>query len=151
MKNYKFSLEVLLEHRKRLENEARRLFAEAQANVDEATAKLNSFYDQVDRTRLENGQIAKTGGKTAPSLVANDQFIEGQKYRIETQRKKIRELKSIAEELQDAMVEAAKETKMLEKLKERQTLEHKKVQSRRELKATDELVTMRHKREGGFS
>ncbi len=148
--NYKFSLQVLLEHRKTLENEARRLYVEAVSKVDQATAELNEFYDQVDRTRVENASLERSGGTSAAALVANDNFISGQKYRIEAQRKKIRELKSAAEELQEALIEAAKERKSLEKLKERRTEEFKKDLRKRELKANDEIVTLRHKREGGM-
>lgn len=143
--SYEFSLEVLLEHRRRTENEARRVYMEAQAKVDQAVAQLNEYYAQVDRTREENMQLQKQGGALAPSLVANESFITGQKYRIEAQRTKIRELKMAAEELQLALIEAAKETKTLEKLKERQLEEYKKERRKREMKETDELVVLRHK------
>lgn len=146
---YKFSLEVLLDHKQKLENEARRQWVEAQTKVDEAVAILNGYYDQVEQTRLQNGKLERSGGTLAPTLLINDDFIAGQKYRIEAQRKVIRELKSVAEELQEALVEAAKEKKTLEKLKERRTEEYKKAQRKRELKETDEIVTLRHKREGG--
>ncbi len=148
---YKFSLEVLLDHRKNLENEARRQFMEAQSQVDDAIKELNGFYDQVDRTRAENGVIEKSGGRNSPKLMSNDEFIAGQKIRIEAQRKKIRELKMVADELMEAMIEAAKEAKTLLKLKERRTEEHKLAGRKRELKETDEIVILRHKREGGMS
>ena len=149
--NYKFSLQVLLEHRKNLENEARRLYVEAVSKVDEATAELNEFYAQVDRTREQNAKLERSGGTSSAALIANDNFISGQKYRIESQRKKIRGLKTAAEDLQEALIEAAKERKSLEKLKERRTEEFKKDLRKRELKETDEIVTLRHKREGGTS
>ncbi len=148
---YKFSLEVLLDHRKKLENEARRNFMLAQSRVDDAITELNGFYDQVDRTRTENGDIEKSGGRASPKLMANDDFIAGQKFRIEAQRLKIRELKVIADELMEIMIEAAKEAKTLEKLKERRTDEHKIAERKHELKETDEIVVLRHKREGGMS
>ena len=148
---YKFSLKVLLDHRKKLENEARRNFMLAQSRVDDAITELNGFYDQVDRTRTENGDIEKSGGRASPKLMANDDFIAGQKFRIEAQRLKIRELKVIADELMEIMIEAAKEAKTLEKLKERRTDEHKIAERKHELKETDEIVVLRHKREGGMS
>jgi flagellar FliJ protein len=142
---YEFSLEVLLEHRRRTENEARRQYMEAQAKVDQAVAQLNEYYAQVDRTREDNLNLQRQGGAKSSSLVANENFITGQKVRIETQRMKIRELKMAAEELQLALVEAAKETKTLEKLKERQQEEYKKARRKRDMKETDELVVLRHK------
>ena len=114
---YEFSLEVVLTHRRRTENEARRVFMEAQAKVDVAVAQLNEYYAQVDRTRESNLDLQKQGGAQSAALAQNESFITNQKYRIEAQRTKIRELKMAAEALQDALLEAAKETKTLEKLK----------------------------------
>lgn len=143
--SYEFSLEVVLEHRRKLENEARRRWVEAQSLVDQAIAELNVMYDQVDAARASNLETERSGGTTAARLVANDNFIAGQKFRIEAQRMKIRDLKMTADELQEAMVEAAKETKTLEKLKERGFEEWKKERRKREMKETDELVILRHK------
>ena len=147
--SYTFSLEVLLDYKKRLENEARLLFVEAQTKVDAAIAVLGEYYDQVDRTREETLNLTRQGGALAPTLVSNSDFISGQKFRIEAQRLKIRELKMTADELQEALIEAAKETKTLEKLKERGLEAYKKDRRKREMKETDELVTLRHKPNGG--
>jgi flagellar FliJ protein len=147
--SYEFSLEVVLEHRRRTENEARRRFMEAQAKVDEAVAQLNEYYAQVDRTREENLSLQRQGGTNAPSLVANEAFISGQKFRIEAQRMKIRDLKAEAEILQSALLEAAKEVKTLEKLKERQFEEYKKKRRKHEAREIDEIVVLRHKNQDG--
>jgi flagellar protein FliJ len=145
--SFEFSLEVLLEHKRRLQDEARRVWAEAQAKVDDAVNELNGFYKQVDDTRLTNQTLEKSGGALASRLVMNDGFIEGQKIRIERQRLKIRDLKSAAEILHEQMVEAARETKTLEKLKEKRKEEFKKKMRVREMKENDEIVTLRHKRD----
>ena len=62
------------------------------------------------------------------------------------QRRKIRELNQIAETKQQALVAAAKEYKILEKLREKKLTEYKDVLKKRELKMVDELVTTRFKR-----
>jgi flagellar FliJ protein len=147
--SYTFSLEVLLNYKKRLENEARVLFNEAQTKVEEAIAVLGEYYDQVDRTREESLNLTRAGGILAPKLISNSDFISGQKIRIEAQRLKIRELKTTADELHESMIEAAKETKTLEKLKERGLEAYKKDRRKSEMKKTDELVTLRHKPNGG--
>jgi flagellar export protein FliJ len=146
---YEFSLEVVLEHRRRTENEARRVFLEAQAKVDQAVAQLNEYYAQVDRTREQNLTLQLQGGANAPSLTANESFITGQKFRIDSQRMMIRDLKMEAEALQEALLEAAKEVKTLEKLKERQLEEFKKKRRKHEAREIDEIVTLRHKNQDG--
>jgi flagellar FliJ protein len=143
--SYEFSLEVVLVHRRRLEDEARRQYFEAQAKVDQAMKVLNEYYAQVDRTREDSLNLQKQGGTFAPTLVANENFVTGQKFRIEAQRMQIRDLKMEAEALQDALLEAAKEVKTLEKLKERQQEEYKKKMRKREANEIDEIVTLRHK------
>jgi flagellar protein FliJ len=82
------------------------------------------------------------------SLSIRHEFIQGMKLRIEMQRQMLRTLKSDAESRLETLVEAAKERKTLDKLKERRLEEHKKVVKKKELKAMDELVTTRFKREG---
>lgn len=144
--SFVFSLEVLLDHKRKLQDEARRVWVEAQSKVDQATDELNGFYKQVDDTRLQNQELERTGGALAGRLVMNDSFVEGQKIRIEHQRLKIRELKSAAEILHEQLIEAAKETKALEKLKEKQKEDYKKKMRIREMKENDEIVTLRHGR-----
>ena len=146
---YEFSLEVVLLHRRRAENEARRVFLLAQAKVDAAVSQLNEYYAQVDRTRDESLKLQLQGGAAAPSLVTNESFVTGQRFRIEAQRMQIRDLKMEAEVLQEALLEAAKEVKTLEKLKERQMDEFKKKRRKHEAREIDEIVTLRYKNQDG--
>jgi flagellar FliJ protein len=143
---FEFSLESLLEHRRRIEDVAQRDWAEAQAKVDEAVAKLNDYYDQVDQARHRSAALENEGGAQSGALISIDEFIGGQKYRIEAQRQAIRELKTEAERRQEILIEAAKETKTLEKLKERQLEEFKLKRRKLEAKENDELVVTRFKR-----
>lgn len=147
---FEFPFEVLLDHKRKLEDAARREWVEAQRKVDEAAEKLKSFYDQIDESRKRAGSLEVQGGAQAPSLVAIDEFIKGQAYRIDNQRRIVRELMSIAEGLQEALLAAAQETKTLEKLKEKQFEQFKLKRKKMELKETDELVVSRHKRGNGF-
>lgn len=143
---FEFSLESLLTHRRRLEELAQREYAEAQSKVDAAALKLNEYYDQVDEARHRSASLEVRGGAQAGALISIDEFIAGQKYRIEAQRKVIRDLKVEAERLQEILIEAAKETKTLEKLKERQLEEFKLKRRKAETKALDELIVTRFKR-----
>ncbi len=142
---FKFSYQQLLAHRKRLEEVAQRDYLLSQKNVDNAEIELEKMYQQIDDSRKRAGLLQIRGGDQAPSLVLIDSFINNHKLRIEMQRKKIRELKSIAEEKQQALVNAAKEYKILEKLREKRMSEFKELVKKRELKFVDDLVTMRFK------
>ena len=147
---FKFSYQQLLEYRKRLEELAQRDYLLSRKNVDDSESELEAMYQQIDDSRKRAQSLEAKGGKQAPSLVLIDDFINNHKIRIELQRKKIRELHQIAEEKQQVLVIAAKEYKILEKLKERRLLEHKEILKKREMKSVDELVTTRFKR-GDFA
>ena len=87
-----------------------------------------------------------SGGKHAPALSHIDQFINGQKIRIEKQRQLVRELMGEAERLQEILIEAAKGRKTLEKLRERRYSEFRTIRKKAELKAIDEIVVTRYGR-----
>ena len=141
-----FSYQQLLEYRKRLEEVAQRDYLQAKKNVQMAETALEAMYQQIDDSRQRARMLEIKGGKQAPSLALIDDFINNHKLRIETQRKTIRELKQVEETQQQALVIAAKEYKILEKLKEKQLIEFKEILKKRELKQVDELVTTRFKR-----
>ena len=143
---FKFSYQQLLEYRKRLEDLAQRDYAVAQKDVDSAVVELERMYQQIDDSRQRARMLEVKGGKQAPSLALIDDFINKHKIRIEMQRKKIREFQYVAETKQQALVIAAKEYKILEKLKEKRLIEYKEILKKRELKNVDELVTTRFKR-----
>lgn len=137
-----FSLESVLKHRRRLEDQAKREYLEAKHAVDTLLGEINEMYLRIDQTREAIHQET-LGHSTAPRLEFLSAFIEGQKVKIETARKKARELLAIAEEKQELLIHAQKEKKVLEKLKDRRWLEFKKDRRHREIKQLDEIVTMR--------
>lgn len=145
---FRFPYDKLLDHRKTLKEIAHKEYILAQTAVDEAEAKLKTMYDDVENARVRAGDLTKSGGAQGAALVQINEFIGGQKFRIERQREEIRGLRMTAEEKQLALVEAAKEHKTLVKLKERRLADYKKLRKKLELKEMDEIVTTRFKREG---
>jgi flagellar FliJ protein len=146
---FRFTLEKLLEHKRTLERQAQKAWAEAQANVDRATKELNALYAAVDEARHEVPRMEREG-RSAASVAQVDEFINGQKIRIERKRGEIRELLAIAEARQVELVEAAKERKTLEKVREKRLDDFKLRRKKHELKENDELVVTRFKRADDF-
>lgn len=143
---FKFAFESLLKHRRNLEEMARKQFLEAQAQVDECLAELKSFYDQQDRTRHEIQKMTADGGRNTSELQSLDEYIDGLELKIERQRQEARRLIEISEEKRDLLVEAARDYKVLEKLREKRRQEFLKVKMKLEDKSMQDLVTMRFKR-----
>jgi flagellar FliJ protein len=148
---FKFRLQKVLEHRRRLEDEAKRTYFEAQAKTREALDKLESLYVAIDdvRARASHLQSAGGGAQTIFSLQDTDLFIRGQKLRIEAQRKVVRELKQIEEQEQEVLIARAMDRKALEKLKEKRLQEFRTEIDLKEAAEADDMNVIRYKRAEG--
>jgi flagellar FliJ protein len=144
--SFKFTLEPLMKHRKRLEEDAQREFFKARSAVDEALRKINSLYESIDHARRQIQLLQKSGGQSIAAITQHEEFIVGAQIRIERERKVARELMMVAEEKHQLLLEAAKEFKSIEKLKERRHRQYLEDKKKQELKIIDQTVTMRFKR-----
>ena len=141
---FKFSLEAVLKHRKRLEDEAHVIFAEAQARLTEAKEILQSYYNSIDQNREDISRLQASNQKNAvPLILEKESFISGQGLRIEQHRKLMRQLIQDLEEKQEAYLLALRERKTLEKLKEKRKREFDMEVARREALELDEIATIR--------
>ncbi len=141
---FKFSLESVLKHRKRQEEEAYRAFVESKNALDEAQRILKEMYAKVDQSREKIAALQTRSAKNGLSeILQNESFIQGQGLRIRKHREKMRELQLDLEEKQEALVLALRERKTLEKLKERKKREHDMEVARREALEMDEIATIR--------
>lgn len=143
--SFRFVYQKLLQHRKTLEDIAQRDVAEANANLMKCRQELDALYKSIDDSRTEAMSIAKAGGSFGAELSGMDQFIMGQNLRIQKKRLELRELQRVEEELMAVLVEKSQEKKVLEKLREKRMLQHRKIQKKREAKALDDISTMKRK------
>jgi flagellar FliJ protein len=142
--SFKFSLESVLKHRKRLEEIAQREFAEAQASVDALLRKIEAMYARLDEVREEILGAQKAGSAAKLEEIREmEHFMAGQKIRIETLRQEARVLLQIAEEKQELLIAAARDKKMLVKLKEKKKLEYQEWLKTVEQKELDDMTMVR--------
>ena len=165
-----FAFEKLLQHKRNIENATRRDVNIAATKLDVVENELKAMYLSIDESRKRasnctkplQGQVSgspqdrksNSGSSLLNSpltaLVQIDDFISGQGVRIELQKKKVREHKAIVEEAQELLLEAAKERKIYEKLREQRLAEFKDSEKKRDLKRVDDMVSTRFKvNEGG--
>jgi len=141
---FKFNLDPVLKHRKRLEDAAQKEFADAQNAVAEILRRLENMYQRLDEVRDE---ISATQQQASAHQVENvremESFLIGHKRRIDAVRLEARELMRIAEDKQEALIVAARERKVLDKLKEKRMTEHKEWLNRVEQKAADDQTMAR--------
>lgn len=148
---FRFHLEKVLAHRRRLEDEAKRNFMNAQANTAKGLRDLESLYVAIDLARARGHEMQQgvSDHRTTPTLQNIDVFISGQKIRIDRQRAVIRDLKAIEERFHEELIEASREKKALEKLREKHLQEYRLELARREQNELDDLAVMRHGRGEG--
>jgi len=141
---FRFNLESVLKHRKRLEEIAQREYAEAQNNVDECLRKIEDMYKRMDEVREEVLRAQKEGGAGSIEQIREmEHFMGGQKIRIEALRQAARVLLQIAEEKQEALIAAARDKKMLLKLKEKKKSEYQEWLRHVETKEMDDMTMVR--------
>ncbi len=143
---FKFNLETLLSQRLREVDFAKKEYYEAQKKVDDIIKKIEMMWTEISESRIQMVKEQNLGGKKGQLLSSIDEFINGHKIRIEREKIVLRELLMIAEEKKEALIESAKEHKILERLKEKRFEEFKVVKKKKEAKENDDIATMRFKR-----
>ncbi len=142
MKRFQFKLEKLLELKSYGEREA-------EIALGHAVGELNRIENEIKNTaakRLEAASLRFQTGKTASEIRYADLYI----LRLDRAADKLLEDAAKAElsvfEARDVYLEASKEKKILEKLKEKREKDYKKFILSEEDKAIDEIsnqITMR--------
>lgn len=141
---FRFNLEVVLQQRGRAEEFAQREFAEAQGAVDEVLRLIEGMYQRMDEAREEISAALVRGTAAALEEVRSlEEFLIAQRRRIEYARLRARELMTVAEEKQEALIHAAREKKVLVKLKEKRQKEYRENVARIEANELDDMTTMR--------
>ncbi len=141
MARFIFRLTALLRLRESRRDECRAALAEAY-RVDEALARqLEGLDRELDALR----EFCRR--KASPGVVDIDRLVEAQRYELvaRAQRQRIaQQRETVAAEIErrrQALVEADREVRVLEKLRERQLEQHRREEELRETKRLDEVVT----------
>jgi flagellar FliJ protein len=140
MRRFVFSLQKVLEYRQRLEEQAIRAFAEAQAQLMHEQAVLHKLLIE----REECLRRSHRRQHLSVELLAVEQtYLAALEERIEQQRQRVAEAEKVLEEKRQALIEAQRERKTLERLREKQYEEWRQEWLRTEQKALDELANVR--------
>ncbi len=137
---FRFSLERVLEYRKRLEDEAVQALAEARHRVEELGRRIERCREEVmeNRTALLTPEAAD-----GPMRLLIGDYLEA----LRLDERRLREEQAAWEEEVDrrraAAVEAARNRRLLEKLKEKQAARHARQERLNEQRVYDETATLR--------
>ena len=142
---FKFPLQKVLEHRKVSESVAQKDFQEAMDILNQAVGSLQEMqFKKKEAHRLTEVYISK-GGAAGPALSQANDFIKGQELRIRQQEEKVKEAEKLVEEKREILRQAAREYKIMERVRETKFEEFKHNLDLQEQKEMDEQSILRFK------
>jgi len=136
----KFRLESLLRLRKNEEDQIQREFGVIQAHLHNQEQELVDMESREKRNKEELNQIQ--GQPQNPStFMMYDRYFQSVKVLEHRQRQVISEIHSKADKKRKHLIEAVRQRRTLEILKERELLRHRKEQAKRETALLDEVAS----------
>jgi len=140
---FNFKFQSILDLKIRLEDQKKSKYGEANEELKRQQDKLNVLLDektyQCDLMR-EKGKK----GVTPKELIVYNNYMERLKRSIEIQNVVVERAKKAVEQARLELVEAAKQRKMFETLKEKQLEEYWEDYYKKEQAALDELVSYKY-------
>lgn len=136
---FRFSLQPVLEQRMTVEELRQRLFAQAQAAVEEVRREMRAI-DQDILARKDQVQQGQLGGMHFAMRRMIEDWIDAQTARRGTLTVKVHELEAKAEQERQQLVKAAQARIALEKLREQELKAWRLEEARAEMKQFDEIA-----------
>ncbi|MBS1971507.1 MAG: flagellar export protein FliJ [Bdellovibrionales bacterium] len=142
---FKFPLQKVLDHRKTKENLAQKDFQIAMNDLVELESQLQRLEEALHGSHQRAGLLHGQGGAQGPALSQINEFQRGQKVLIQRQHGKIEEQKKVVEEKRELLKQAAVETKIISKFKEKKLTEFREAEEKEEQKQMDEQSILRYR------
>ncbi len=143
---FKFSLQKVLDHRKIKENFAQKDYQDVLSELHVLQKCLQEMEEAVHGAHIRAGTLQSQGGTQGPALSQISEFQRNQKILIQIQKAKILNQEKIVEEKNVLLRQAAVETKIISKLKEKKLNEYRSERESEEQKEMDEQSILRFKR-----
>lgn len=135
MRRFRFELEKLLELRSYAEREAELALARAMGELSSIESKIQAL--AVERTEVASSRFARGRG------VAEIRHAEAYILRLDQTKEKLLEAAAAAalavEKEREKFIEASRERKIIDKLKEKKAAEHRKASLDEEMKVVDDI------------
>lgn len=144
---FKFKLEKVLQHRKTLETEAKRLLEEMYMHFLNEKNKLTSLEESLYAINSVNHKTLIESGFQSGYFQTSEEYRKGLEVKIQRQKDQLAEVENIMEKQRLVLLERSKECKVVEKLKEKKMKEYKDLRAKKEQKFLDE-ISQRHFKQG---
>lgn len=141
-----FTLDVVLNYRKRLEDIAQQRFVEAKRIRETIRQKLISEEDTFSKLCGESERL-QAEGITVAELIRYEERINYLQKSIKAIRKTLAEKEEIVATEQKNLARRSKERQVMERLKEQQNSDWSEYLSKKEASMLDEISVIRHNAE----
>lgn len=141
MAQFHFQLQGVLEHRERIEKDRQRDLAAAQAEMVRLNGELQAIDREVQQNTAEVRDHHLVGRLDMAFLAAHRRYMLGMRRKVVGLAQKISSQQHVVTAARDALAEASKQKKILEKLRDKRRQQWAQTLSRREAAALDELTT----------
>lgn len=138
-----FRLQPVLNHRKFLEEQAQKAFTDAGIAVQAARETLRSMKHRREQYQAELRQ-QQQACRYVSRIVLNLQYLERLGKEIQSQEVALNELETDREAKRQLLLEAVKERKVIEKLKEKQAAVRFREANQKERRQMDDLSVTRY-------
>ena len=146
-KKYRFSLQNVLNHRINLEEERERIFALAMQSLMSEQKKLEDIEDKIIK-EIHELSVVETRSFSSQDFMEYDKYIFFLENKKIEQHKKICEAKSVVELEREKLIDATKNRKVLERLKEKGMKRYLLDIDRLEQIELDEIAVLKYARIG---
>jgi flagellar FliJ protein len=144
MKRFKFRLQAVLEQRKRIENQAKKTYADAQQALIKGSQLLNDLEDVRTTLITELSELRSTGNFNPDESRLYGEYLATVNKCIKEQQDWVAELSSTAEAFRLQLVGASQDRQIVDKLKERQHENYISEDNKEQQAECDEMATSRY-------
>lgn len=145
MKKFRFRLQTVLDQRKAKEERLQIELAEVLREEAQESAKLAELLEKLDDA-VAAVQSALESNKPANEIAAADEYAKCVRDDVKVQQLTVRAVRARVEAKRAEVVEAMKERKVLEALRDKQEREHLDAQMRVEQNQLDDVASVRYAR-----
>ncbi len=145
MKKFKFRLEVVRLERKRQEDFKLREWSIVNGMLLNLQNELTSLEDSLKNAFSDASNLRAMSTLSIGTISSQESYIEGLKLKIEWKKNDISRAVKFVERKKVEWINARKDRMILDRLKEKKKIDHKKEASRKELQELDDMNVMRAK------
>lgn len=148
-RQFTFRFDTMLRLRQQREDEHKRIVASRLREIGDAKAMIDELHNQIE-AEVQAIRVGQSPGNIDLQQTVRHRHWLGHLHRtvLETEAK-LRGLEARLAQERSALAEAAKQRRILEKLKDRQKRRHQMDEDRAETREDDEMATMRFHFERG--